>query len=280
MSSVDIDYLKSWIGRERSSTDLITPRLATSLYAVLDIDKLGENGAPAPAGIHWCIAPDIVPMSGIGPDGHPSRGGYLPPIPFPRRMWAGGSLTFFDRLRVGDEVTRSSTIKDVELKQGKSGALIFVTVQHDYATTRGLALTERQDIVYRKLETTTSSRQSLTAPHEVIADYSRPIDANPVLLFRYSAITFNGHRIHYDEPYVTTEEGYPGLIFHGPLQATLLLGLAVELRNGELPDTFTFRSVRPLFSGGRVSINLRRGPRTTSLWVSDQKGIVAMEASS
>ncbi len=278
MSSVDIDYLRSWIGRERSSTDLITPRLATSLYAVLDIDKPGENGAPAPAGIHWCIAPDIVPMSGIGPDGHPSRGGFLPPIPFPRRMWAGGSLTFFDRLRVGDEVTRSSTIKDVELKQGKSGELIFVTVQHDYATPRGLALTERQDIVYRKLETTTS-RQSSTTPHEAIADYSRPIDANPVLLFRYSAITFNGHRIHYDEPYVTAEEGYPGLIFHGPLQATLLLGLAVELRNGELPDTFTFRSVRPLFSGGRVSINLRRDARMTSLWVSDQKGIVAMEAS-
>jgi len=277
MTDVDIDYLRTWIGRERTVTDLVTPRLAASLYAVLDIDRAVENGAPAPAGIHWCLAPDIVPMREIGPDGHPARGGFLPPVPFPRRMWAGGELKFSGDFRTGDEIGRRSVIENVELKTGRSGEMIFVTVRHHYATPRGTALEERQDIVYRKLETA-GAAPAQSSPADEAADYSRHVAADPVLLFRYSAITFNGHRIHYDQPYVTGEEGYPGLIFHGPLQATLLLGLATERRNGDIPRQFAFRSVRPLFSGGRISLNALSGEGGTALWIADQANNVTMKA--
>lgn len=278
MTDVDIDYLKSWIGRERSITDIITPRLASSLNAVLDIDKPVAPGKPAPVGIHWCLAPDIAPMSQIGPDGHPARGSFLPPVPFPRRMWAGGELTFSDDFRIGDEVVRRSTIEDVVLKTGRSGEMIFVTVRHRYSTPRGEALDERQDLVFRKLEAAGSGGQPAAATPPQTAVHTRKIEANPVLLFRYSAITFNGHRIHYDEPYVKNEENYPGLIFHGPLQANLLLDLATELRNGEVPQNFAFRSVHPLFAGGRISLNARPQESGTSLWVADQAGGVTMIA--
>lgn len=278
MSEVDMDYLKSWIGRERSVADMITPRLAASLYAVLDIDRPAEDGAVAPNGIHWCLAPDIVPMREIGPDGHPARGGFLPPVPFPRRMWAGGELQFSGDFRIGDKVLRRSIIENVELKTGRSGEMIFVTVRHLYSTPRGPALEERQDIVYRKLETS-GSPATASPPEKETHDHVRYVEAGPVVLFRYSAITFNGHRIHYDQPYVTHEEGYPALVFHGPLQATLLLGLATELRNGDIPPKFAFRSTRPLFQGGRISLSARVEKAGLSLWVSDQAGGSTMTAS-
>ncbi|WP_438751039.1 FAS1-like dehydratase domain-containing protein [Pararhizobium sp. O133] len=276
MTDVDIDYLRSWIGRERSVSDVITPRLAASLDAVLDIDRVATPGAPAPIGIHWCLAPDIVPMRGIGADGHPARGNFLPPVPFPRRMWAGGELTFLGDFRIGDDVSRVSTIENVELKTGRSGRLIFVTVRHRYVTPRGPALDERQDIVYRELEGTPRAPEQ--APPLKVGDQTRHVEASPLLLFRYSAITFNGHRIHYDQPYVTGEEGYPGLVVHGPLQATLLLGLASEHRNGGLPETFAFRSTRPLFSGGRISLHAVLEKGQTSAWIADQQGNVTMES--
>jgi 3-methylfumaryl-CoA hydratase len=278
MTDVDMDHLKGWIGRERSVTDVITPRLAASLNAVLDLDTPVEAGLPATAGIHWCLAPDIVPMRGIGPDGHPLRGGFLPPVPFPRRMWAGGELTYSGDFRIGDEVVRRSIIDNVELKSGRSGDLIFVTLLHLYSTPRGLAVEERQDIVYRRLESAPAATEQKPASAE-IADHSRIVNADPVLLFRYSAITFNGHRIHYDQPYVTGEEGYPGLVFHGPLQATLLLNLATDLQSGAIPRHFRFRSVRPLFAGGDISINSRTEDRERMLWIGDQTGGVTMKAS-
>lgn len=275
MADIDIDHLRGWIGRERSVTDVITPRLAASLDATLDREASIEHGAPAPVGIHWCLAPDIVPMSGIGADGHPARGGFLPPVPFPRRMWAGGTLSFTGDFRIGDEVTRRSVIEDVEMKSGRTGDLIFVTLRHSYATPRGIALNERQDIVYRELSAGTARA---VAGEAIVAAHSRSVEATPVLLFRYSAITFNGHRIHYDQPYVTGEENYPGLVFHGPLQATLLLNLATELRGGELPPSFTFRSGRPLFAGGTVTVNANVEADGLSLWVADQAGAATMNA--
>jgi len=278
MTDVDIDYLKSWTGRERSITDIITPRLASSLNAVLDIDKPVAAGKAAPVGIHWCLAPDIAPMSQIGPDGHPARGNFLPPVPFPRRMWAGGDLTFTGDFRIGDEVVRRSTIEDIVLKTGRSGEMIFVTVRHRYTTPRGEALNERQDLVFRKLETSGAAGQPAAAPPPQAAVHTRKIEATSVLLFRYSAITFNGHRIHYDEPYVKNEENYPQLIFHGPLQAILHLDQRTQLRNGEIPQNFAFRSVHPLFAGGRVSLNARQQESGTSLWMADQAGGVTMIA--
>lgn len=280
MSAVDIGHLRTWIGRERTVEDVVTPRLALSLDAVLDVERTVKTGDPAPVGIHWCLAPDIVPMRGIGPDGHPARGGFLPPVPFPRRMWAGGELEFFDPLLVGDAVRRRSVIEDVVLKSGRSGEMIFVTIRHHYETARGVALVERQDVVYRGPETT-SPAPTGSAPDAVAepADASRTIEAGPVLLFRYSAITFNGHRIHYDQPYVTGEEHYPGLVVHGPLQATLLLSLAAGTM-ARPPSTFQFRSVRPLFAGGRPRLNLRNDADGVLLWITDDGGDVTMRARS
>ncbi|WP_102225160.1 FAS1-like dehydratase domain-containing protein [Acidimangrovimonas sediminis] len=275
MSDIDIDHLRGWIGQDRAVSDVITPRLAASLAAILDQDPDIGEGAPAPTAIHWCLAPDIAPMSGLGPDGHPARGGFLPPVPFPRRMWAGGELRHLDTLRVGDAVTRHSTIRDVQLKEGRTGRLCFVTVDHSYRTPRGVAIEERQDIVYRELEGSGGgARPAPAAPEAPAAEESRSIDATPVLLARYSAVTFNGHRIHYDNPYCRSEEGYPGLIVHGPLQATYMLDMARRRAGGTLPDVFSFRGVSPLFDGAAFTVNAAG----TDLWIANAEGRKTMAA--
>lgn len=276
MVEIDIDHLRNWIGNTRTVKDIITPRLADSFNAIFDIDA--DPTGKAPLGCHWCLAPDIAPMRGLGVDGHPARGGFLPPVPFPRRMWAGGKLKFYGDFRVGDEVARQSTIEDVVMKTGRSGDMVFVAVRHRYMTGRGVALDEQQDIVYRKLEGGVAAAPAPSQPVAVTAAHQQRIDASPVLLFRYSAITFNGHRIHYDQPYVTGEEGYPGLIFHGPLQATYLLRLATELNGNIMPSEFEFRSVSPLFSGGEISIGADATSDGYSLHVYDQTGRPTMDA--
>lgn len=273
---LDIDRLKTWIGTTRESRDVISPRLANSLAAVLDEAPTLKEGDAPPAGIHWCLSPDIAPMSGLGPDGHPARGDFLPPVPLPRRMWAGGELAFSGEFRVGDEVTRRSGIADIALKTGRSGTLCFVTVTHDYIGPHGPVLNERHDIVYRPLETAAGG-----SPHEIprpAPDVTHHVEASPVLLARYSAVTFNGHRIHYDRDYCQRDEGYPGLLVHGPLQATFLLRLAYKMNEGRPPTRFTFRGISPLFDGGRLSINAAKAEKGSSLWVCSQAGNVTMLA--
>ena len=275
---IDIDHLKSWTGRQETRADTITPQLLRAFRATLD----GDSGEPdagevVPQALHWCLSPPTVPMGEIGPDGHPARGGFLPPVPLPRRMWAGGRLWFNDDLRVGDRVERLSTVKDVALKEGRTGALCFVVVEHRVSTARGLAVTEEHDIVYRGLDAPASGAPKAVEPET--PDLSRTVDPSPVLLFRYSALTFNGHRIHYDRPYVTEVEGYPGLIVHGPLQATLLLEVAADLSPGERVARFSFRATRPLFDLAPFTVNGRRsGERSASLWVAGREGLVHMQA--
>lgn len=282
MSDLDIDHLKSWIGRTTESVDHISPRLAASLAAVLDESTDLSEGDEAPVCIQWCLSPQIAPMSGLGPDGHPARGGFLPPVPFPRRMWAGGLLEFSGDLRVGDRVARRSRIADVSLKEGRSGRLIFVAVDHEYHSPRGLALRERHDIVYRELEQKPASAAPASAtapaPPRPVAGQSFSIEATPVLLMRYSAVTFNGHRIHYDRDYCIREENYPGLIVHGPLQATYLLRLARRMNGGRMPARFEFRGLSPLFDGPAFTINGKREAAETTLWTADAAGTVTMKA--
>ena len=179
-------------------------------------DRRAEAGDAAPFTVHWCLAQPVFPMSELGPDGHPDRGGFLPPVPLPRRMWAGGELEFFEPLRVGDEVTRTSRIADVTMKTGSTGVLCFVSVEHLITTPRGIAIRERQDIVYRDMSTTQPAAPAKAPPPPPVAKHRESHMADPVLLFRYSALTFNGHRIHYDRDYVTKVEGYPGLIVPRP----------------------------------------------------------------
>ncbi|MGC2781762.1 MAG: MaoC family dehydratase N-terminal domain-containing protein, partial [Bradyrhizobium sp.] len=200
----------------------------------------------------------------LGPDGHPTRGGFLPPVPLPRRMWAGGEVQFIDPLRVGDLATRVSTISDVSLKSGSTGQLCFVAVEHVVTTPRGTAIRERQDIVYRDM----GGAQAAPAKAPPVAQHSETHVSDPVLLFRYSALTFNGHRIHYDRDYVTKVEGYPGLIFHGPLQAALLVEFAARLK-GKAPATFSYRGVQPLFEGSEFSVNANVIDAGLDVWIAN-----------
>ena len=247
----------------------------------------GPRRSSAPAGAalpplwHWLYFLPIHRQSEIGPDGHPARGGFLPPVPLPRRMWAGSHLRFHRPLRVGDPISRTSRIVEVTHKEGRTGPLVFVLVRHEIGTAQGLALAEEHDIVYRDIPRPGEpAAQPRTAPGEQA--WTREIRPDDVLLFRYSALTFNGHRIHYDRRYVTEVEGYPGLVVHGPLIATLLL----DLLRRNLPEasvaSFVFRAVKPLFDTAPFSVCGRPEPdgKTVRLWAKDADGRLAMEATS
>ena len=277
---IDIDHLKSWIGREEEAGDRIDARMVASFLATLDRDPgTPREGDEAPLCLHWCLAPAIVPNAATGPDGHPARGGFLPPVPLPRRMWAGGELRFLAPLRVGDDVTRRSTIEDVALKEGRSGRLCFVTVRHRILVAGETAIDERQDIVYRDAEAGAAKpATNAPAPELPRAEITRSFEPSPLALFRYSALTFNGHRIHYDRRYCQEEEGYPGLVVHGPLQATLLVHLAAELL-GRAPELVSYRGVKPLFDGETMGLNADAADGAGyALWSSGADGVPRMTA--
>lgn len=274
---LDIDHLRQWIGRSEEATDIVTAQLVKGLRATL-FQEVGEprTGDAAPFTVHWCLAQPVFPMSMLGPDGHPTRGGFLPPVPLPRRMWAGGEIEFLQSLRVGDESTRTSRIADVQVKTGSTGTLCFVSVEHSISSPRGVAIRERQDIVYREM-TSGAPATAKAPPPPPKAQHSETHVSDPVLLFRYSALTFNGHRIHYDRDYVTDVEGYPGLIFHGPLQAALIIEMAAKLRSGKPPKTFTYRGVQPLFEGSEFSINANEAADGMELWTANAEGQPTMK---
>jgi 3-methylfumaryl-CoA hydratase len=274
----DIDHLRQWIGRSQQATDMVTAQLVKALRATL-FQEIGEpkKGDAAPFTTHWCLAQPVFPMSMLSQDGHPTRGGFLPPVPLPRRMWAGGQLEFIEPLCVGDESTRTSRIADVTLKTGSTGTLCFVSVEHTISSPRGIAIRERQDIVYREA-TSRSSSAAKAPPPPPPAKHRETHVSDPVLLFRYSALTFNGHRIHYDRDYVTKVEGYPGLVFHGPLQAALIVEFAATLHGGKAPKKFVYRGVQPLFEGGEFSINANdNGSGGLELWTANAEGHPTMK---
>lgn len=274
--SLKLEELQRWIGRTQIVHDIVTPRLVNELGATLDTGCVkSEPGSPAQLGIHWCLAPLASPASALGNDGHPARGGFLPPVPLPRRMWAGGHLRLQDRLLVGDEVERSSRILDVTIKQGQSGTLCFIAVDHVITTARGPAILERQDIVYLGPQSVASSAAAPVSPST--PQWKKDFKADTVLLFRYSALTFNSHRIHYDQRYVTEIERYPGLVCHGPLQATLLLDFGSTIKRSA-PAFFKFRSLKPLFEGVPFSLCARELDGTLQLWIQTADGVQTMSA--
>jgi len=278
---VDMD-LKDWIGRTETTEDRITATPVAALAATLDRDPARPaKGTALPALWHWLYFLPLARQSEIGPDGHPKRGGFLPPVALPRRMWAGSQFRFQKPLRVGDQVSRVSTIESVSEKSGRSGPLVFVKVRHEL---RGIgmadgALTEFHDIVYREAP----KPDDVAPPPQAAPAHSKWEKRwipDEVLLFRYSALTFNGHRIHYDRRYVTGTEGYPGLIVHGPLIATLLL----DLLRWQLPEarlaTFEFRAVRPTFDIHHFQVCGDPLPdgKSFRLWAKDHEGWLAMDA--
>jgi 3-methylfumaryl-CoA hydratase len=277
--SVDIDHLRTWIGREETIEDTVTPVPVRALSATLDRDDPPvKSGDELPPLWHWLYFLPLHRQSEIGPDGHAKRGGFLPPVPLPRRMWAGGRFQFIKPLRVGEAINRRSEIADVTMKEGRSGALVFVLVRHHIGNPDGIAIVEEHDIVYRGLP---PAGEAPPAPPKAPdgAVWKRGIEPDDVLLFRYSALTFNGHRIHYDRRYVTQEEGYPGLIVHGPLIATLLTDLV--RRNSKAAMTaFKFKAVSPLFDIAPFSVNGIPSPdgKHAKLWAQGAAGQLAMDA--
>jgi 3-methylfumaryl-CoA hydratase len=274
----ELSTLRDWIGRSETRSDLIAATPVAALSATLDRDDPAPvPGTALPPLWHWLYFTPLTRQSEIGEDGHARRGGFLPPVPLPRRMWAGGRLEFLQPLRVDETVERTSTIKDVTVKQGRSGALVFVCVQHVFQTAQGLALREEHDIVYRDAPLPGAPVPD-PAPAPRDEQFSREIVPDPVLLFRYSALTFNGHRIHYDRSYVTRVEGYPGLIVHGPLIATLLLDLLRRNLPSATVKRFSFKAVRPTFDIHRFSVCGKHEGKTVTLWGRDHEGWLTMQA--
>ncbi|MDP4024792.1 MaoC family dehydratase N-terminal domain-containing protein [Methylobacterium sp. NEAU 140] len=271
--------LTAWIGRTRESTDLVTPRLLSEFQATLGPHLAPVGPGEAPPALHWCLAPETPAADALGPDGHAAKGGFLPPVPLPRRMWAGGEMEFLDALRAGDGVTRTEIVRDVAFKAGRSGSLCFVTVAHAVSSPRGLAVRERQDIVYREAAGAQTGANAEAARDDASA-YERVwrVPATPVLLFRYSAMTFNGHRFHYDRPYATEVEGYADLVVHGPMQATLLVNLAAALL-GRVPRIFRYRGLSPMTANQTFSVCGRRTEAGFEGVTLDADGRVCMRAS-
>lgn len=249
---MDTSELQSWIGRTEVQIDTVHPGPARALAATLDQnpDDFGVRAELPPLWL-WLYFLPVVRASGVGPDGHPQRGGFLPPITLPRRMWAGSRCTFHGPVRIGDELTKVSTIAKVTAKTGRTGEMVFVTVRHSYSRGGAGLMEEEQDIVYMPIP-------DVFSPPEPVAvgacDWQERVAVDPVLLFRFSALTFNGHRIHYDRPYAMETEKYPGLVVHGPLQAILLMEAARRWQPGKRPAGYTFRGLRPLFDFDAVSV--------------------------
>lgn len=276
---MSLEKLKEWIGRTQSVEDLAAPFPVRALAATLDEgDPDPRNGDPLPPLWHWLYFLEIAPQSKIGPDGHAERGDFLPPVPLPRRMWAGSRFSFDgEPVRVGETIERRSTIKSVEPKTGSTGSMVFVTVQHTISGPRGVSLVEEHDIVYRE-PAKPGEKPKPAKPAPTDPTWRKTIQADPVLLFRFSALTFNGHRIHYDQPYVTGTEGYPGLIVHGPLMGLVQMELARRSNPARIPRSFEFRALSPVFAGGAFSVQARReqdGSITT--WVADSNGGLAQQ---
>jgi 3-methylfumaryl-CoA hydratase len=264
---------QAWIGRTATSETQLDAAQANHMAVTLDRNPSFRVGDRLPPAWHWLYFHDLVKASDLGEEGHPKLGIVMPPVPLPRRMWAGGSLSFHTPLRLGDTVQRTSVVRSITPKQGRSGPLYFVSLEHTLATNGTLNLVEEQTIVYRELAGDAVGSAQAAPPN---ADYMQHYTLNSTALFRYSALTFNGHRIHYDIDYCRAVEGYPNLVIHGPLIATLLLDLYA--RQGKPLAQFRYRAKHPLFLPHPFTVNGKADGTGARLWASNHVGELAMEA--
>ncbi|GAA0303727.1 MaoC family dehydratase N-terminal domain-containing protein [Sphingomonas oligophenolica] len=268
---MDIEHLKQWIGREERAGDCASPVPLAGLAALLDHETPPWIEGEVPPLGHWLYFLPHARQSAIDVDGHPKRGDFLPPVPLPRRMWASGEVVFHTHVPIGAAIERRSRIADVTARTGSSGPLVFVTLRHDIFCDGALAIEERQDLVYRG-----PGDAPARAVEVPVADATRIVTPDPVALFRYSALTFNGHRIHYDRDYARNAEGYPGLVVHGPYAATLLVDHFLRETPGAIVKRFSFRARQPLFDTAPFSLNLRRAGAAAEVWTTDAAGRLAM----
>lgn len=275
MTDIDIDYLQGWVGKEETKEDDISLFPAQALAAALNNEHVPQKGDVLPPFWEWLYFLPTPRGDATGLDGHPDKGGFLPPVPLPRRMWAAGEVECYQALIIGRPATRCSTIESVELKSGSTGTLVFVNVRHDISQQGVLCISQVQNIVYREQPTEkTELPPGKSASAEF--DHMALIKPNPVLLFRYSALTYNGHRIHYDRDYSVDEELYPALVVHGPLLVTLLLELKRQHFDNDVLKSFKFRAVRPTFDTASFSVSAKRTGSDLALWSADESGSVCM----
>ncbi|MBU9228014.1 MaoC family dehydratase N-terminal domain-containing protein [Burkholderia multivorans] len=281
MTGEQPESFDAWIGRREDSVDRITPAPIRLLRATLDDAEPSALPDVLPPLWHWLYFLPGERQSNIGTDGHARRGGFLPPVALPRRMWAGGRLQFLRPLAVDTPIQRRSTIANVQSKSGRSGQLVFVTVLHEIGDAQGVAIREEQDIVYRDAPPPAAAGTPAPAVQPAPTDeqYSRIVTPDPVLLMRFSALTFNGHRIHYDRPYAMEEEGYPGLVVHGPLIAMLLMEELRRRHPGKTIRAFDFKAVSPLFDTAPFTVNGKLEGHTARVWARGPQGQLAMQAS-
>jgi len=281
----NVDY-SDWIGRQEHASDTLTRRPMRLMQAMLDRQPTAQVGSALPPLWHWLYFPTEAVQSSIGSDGHPERGDFLPPVTLPRRMWAGGRFRFEKPVRIGETVEKISTIKDVKTSVGRSGKLCFVTIEHVFEVGGETRFAEEHDIVYRDkpapdaVQAKPEQVKPEQAPQHRQKDWQwqRLVKPDPVLLFRYSALTFNGHRIHYDRSYCQDIEGYPGLVFHGPLTATLLVDLVLENNPNAWISTFDFRALAPLFDTEAFTILGQREADVAELCAVSHDDTIAMKA--
>ncbi|MFZ2963508.1 MAG: MaoC family dehydratase N-terminal domain-containing protein [Rhodoglobus sp.] len=280
-TTVDGVDFTAWIGESEVASDTADRPSATALSALLDYPTGHVGDRLSPLG-HWLHFTPTERQSGLGEDGHPALGGFLPPVPLPRRMWAGSRIEFRSAIRIGQDLSRTSTIDSITFKQGSTGRLCFIVLRHDVLADDVLALTEHQSLVYREAAATASPpvpASATGAPAPEAWDWARSCLPTEVMLFRYSALTFNAHRIHYDLPYATGTEGYPALVVQGPLVATLLLDAFARHNPGHEVTRFEFAAKRPLFVNQAIQL-CGRSTETgrAELAAVDSRGVVAITA--
>jgi 3-methylfumaryl-CoA hydratase len=272
---------EDWIGREEERSERIQGSVVEAMAATLDLDRSPRAGEALPPGWQWLFFNPVARRNALGSDGHPRRGGFLPPIELPRRMWAGSRIRYLADLPVEAQATRRSRILKIENKVGKSGALSFLTVEHTISCDGTPCISEEQDIVYREATPPGAVTAQVPKRYDGVPQWSRSVEPDTTLLFRYSALTFNGHRIHYDQAYARNEEGYLDLVVHGPLTATLLQEFALEHGAGRPLARFDFRGATPLFVGRSFQLEGRQvEDGTLELWARGPDGELAMSASS
>ncbi len=279
MSKIDLDYLRTWIGKSRSDVELISGRHALLMAATVDysVTEKITDGESLPPLWHWTYFLEGVPSRELGSDGHPARGGFMPPVALPNRMWAGGRVSFEAPILIGSIVRKESSILNVDHKVGHSGDLVFVTVLHELKSLQGeLLIREEQDIVYK--DSTPPGQSPTTAPAvEHSSRFTRTYTPTSTTLFRYSALTFNGHRIHYDVDYCRETEGYQNLVIHGPLNATMLAGYAEEICGNRLRN-FSYRGVSPALLGNSITLHATLLEGRVTLYATLDDGKVCMQA--
>ncbi len=273
---IDLEHLRGWIGREQTAREVIAPFPARALAGLLDRTEAPAEGGALPLPWHWLYFLDTPSRAATGVDGHPARGGFLPPVPLARRMWAAGEIEVDAPLVIGRVASKRSIVQSVDLKEGKTGPLVFVNVAHVVEQDGRTCIREVQNIVYREAP---SAAAPLPAGEPAAQGaWTASLTPDAAMLFRFSALTYNGHRIHYDRGYAVHEEFYPGLVVHGPLLATLLLDLLQRHRPDATLKRFRFRAQRPVFDGQPLGLHASPQGDAVQLWTADADGCVGMHA--